>query len=114
MVEWTNPPAMLSPSMLRRSITNSPGRRVVACRLCDSRNEAGRAELLPNGKAREFGLMKKLVALLALAVCLGGACASPATADPYRWCAEYGNRGGGGTNCYFATLGQCQAGISGN
>jgi hypothetical protein len=32
-------------------------------------------------------------------------------ADPYRWCAEYG---GGGTNCYFVTLDQCRAAISGN
>ncbi len=22
-------------------------------------------------------------------------------ADPYRWCAQYGARGGGGTNCGF-------------
>ena len=38
----------------------------------------------------------------------------PAKADPYRWCAEYGGfRGGGGTNCYFATLEQCRAAVSG-
>jgi hypothetical protein len=37
-------------------------------------------------------------------------------ADPYRWCAEYGGggAGGGGTNCYFVTLEQCRAAISGN
>jgi hypothetical protein len=36
-------------------------------------------------------------------------------ADPYRWCAEYGGGfGGGGTNCYFVTLEQCRAAISGN
>lgn len=40
--------------------------------------------------------------------------ALPAAADPYRWCAEYGGRGGGGTNCYFVTLQQCRAAISGN
>ena len=34
-------------------------------------------------------------------------------ADPYRWCADYGGRGGG-TNCYFVTLEQCRAAISGN
>ncbi|HWL31327.1 MAG TPA: DUF3551 domain-containing protein [Xanthobacteraceae bacterium] len=34
-------------------------------------------------------------------------------ADPYRWCAEYGLRGGGATNCYFMTLGQCRAAVSG-
>ena len=37
-----------------------------------------------------------------------------ASADPYRWCAEYGSgRGGGATNCYFVTLGQCRAAVSG-
>ncbi len=34
-------------------------------------------------------------------------------ADPYRWCAEYGGRGGGGTNCGFVTLRQCEATVSG-
>jgi hypothetical protein len=37
----------------------------------------------------------------------------PATADPYKWCAIYGGRGGGATNCGFVTLQQCQATISG-
>ena len=37
-----------------------------------------------------------------------------AQADPYQWCAEYGGfRGGGATNCYFLTLQQCQAAVSG-
>jgi hypothetical protein len=38
-----------------------------------------------------------------------------AKADPYRWCAEYsgGGFGGGGTNCYFMTIEQCRAAISG-
>jgi len=39
--------------------------------------------------------------------------ADGAKADPYRWCAEYGGGRGGGTNCYFMTLGQCRAAISG-
>jgi hypothetical protein len=41
--------------------------------------------------------------------------AESAEADPYRWCAVYsgGSFGGGGTNCYFVTLGQCQAAVSG-
>jgi hypothetical protein len=41
---------------------------------------------------------------------------NPGQADPYRWCAEYGGggAGGGGTNCYFVTLEQCRAAISGN
>ena len=39
--------------------------------------------------------------------------AAPASADPYRWCAVYGGRGGGGTNCGFITLAQCRATVSG-
>lgn len=40
--------------------------------------------------------------------------ATPVHADPYRWCADYsGGRGGGGTNCYFMTIQQCRAAISG-
>jgi hypothetical protein len=35
-------------------------------------------------------------------------------ADPYRWCAVYGAFGGGVENCYFVTIGQCRAAISGN
>ena len=34
-------------------------------------------------------------------------------ADPYKWCAVYGGRDGGGTNCGFVTLDQCRATISG-
>ena len=33
--------------------------------------------------------------------------------DPYPWCAVYGGRGGGGTNCGFGTLQQCRATVSG-
>lgn len=39
--------------------------------------------------------------------------AAPATADPYRWCAVLGGTADVGTNCYFMTLEQCQATISG-
>lgn len=54
--------------------------------------------------------MRALLLTLALLV----VASRPAGADPYRWCAEYGGfRGGGGTNCYFVTLGQCRAAISG-
>lgn len=35
----------------------------------------------------------------------------PAKADPYRWCAIY--RSGGSESCYFTTLEQCQASVSG-
>ncbi|MET0671378.1 MAG: DUF3551 domain-containing protein [Xanthobacteraceae bacterium] len=50
------------------------------------------------------------------ALCLStfvGAAPQPAQADPYRWCAEYGGRGGGGRNCYFLTINQCRAAVSG-
>ena len=32
--------------------------------------------------------------------------------DPYAWCAEY--LGFGGPNCYFTSLEQCRAALSGN
>ncbi len=32
---------------------------------------------------------------------------------PYPWCAVYGGRGGGGTNCGFSTWQQCMATVSG-
>jgi hypothetical protein len=31
------------------------------------------------------------------------------TRYPYPWCAVYGGRGGGGTNCGFLTIEQCRA-----
>jgi hypothetical protein len=34
-------------------------------------------------------------------------------ADPYKWCAQYGGRGGGGRNCGFVTWEQCMATVSG-
>ena len=30
------------------------------------------------------------------------------------WCAQYGGRGGGGTNCGFYSFAQCMAAVSGN
>jgi hypothetical protein len=36
----------------------------------------------------------------------GGAQAAP-------WCANYGGRGGGGTNCGFYSFAQCMAAVSG-
>jgi hypothetical protein len=55
--------------------------------------------------------MRKLILMAGLFICA----TAPAQADPYRWCAEYGGGrfGGGGTNCYFMTLQQCRAAISG-
>jgi hypothetical protein len=55
--------------------------------------------------------MRIIISALAILMCN----LISASADPYRWCAEYGNRGGGGgTNCYFVTWEQCRAAISGN
>ncbi len=54
--------------------------------------------------------------LLALTALAGVAVFTPTAgqADPYKWCAYYGGRGGGnGTNCGFVTLEQCRAAISG-
>lgn len=36
-------------------------------------------------------------------ILLGAACGGTAQADPYRWCAEYGE----GTNCHIVTLQHC-------
>ena len=38
----------------------------------------------------------------------------PAKADPYRWCAQYAGFGGGGVeSCYYVTIEQCRAAVSG-
>jgi hypothetical protein len=61
--------------------------------------------------------MSNLVRIAFAALCLStfvGAAPQPAQADPYRWCADYGGRGGGGRNCGFITFAQCQAAVSGN
>ena len=52
---------------------------------------------------------------LAAVVALGLAwSADSARADPYRWCAEYsGGEFGGSTSCYFWTIEQCRAAVSG-
>ena len=50
------------------------------------------------------------------ATAIAGAASSmpaPAQAQDYPWCAQYSERTGGGTNCGFVTLRQCQATISG-
>ena len=44
--------------------------------------------------------------LTTLLLCAGAAQAAP-------WCAHYGGRGGGGTNCGFYSFQQCMATISG-
>jgi hypothetical protein len=52
--------------------------------------------------------------LAALIVLAAGSAFQPATADPYRWCANYAGEGGAGTNCGFVTLEQCRWAVSGN
>lgn len=53
--------------------------------------------------------MRRMLLALGLLM-IGGAAAQ---ADPYRWCADYGVFGNRGTNCYFMTIQQCRAAISG-
>jgi hypothetical protein len=36
-----------------------------------------------------------------------------AQADPYKWCAVFGGFGDTRESCYYMTLGQCQASVSG-
>ena len=48
----------------------------------------------------------------AAAIVLAFASTTPAKADPYRWCAEAIGQSGA-TNCYFLTLEQCRAAVSG-
>jgi uncharacterized protein DUF3551 len=54
------------------------------------------------------------IILPALAILLGSSLFAPSKADPYAWCAEYTGGGlGGSSNCYFTTLEQCRATVSG-
>jgi hypothetical protein len=55
--------------------------------------------------------MRILVA--ALAVAAVGISFDTAKADPYRWCADLTINRGGASNCYFVTLEQCRATVSG-
>jgi hypothetical protein len=50
------------------------------------------------------------LATLLVAVAIDGT-QHNAQADPYRWCAKYGARDA--TNCYFVSLDQCRAALSG-
>ena len=59
-------------------------------------------------------LRAQCLAIAAFAILLSSSLIDAAKADPYRWCAEYGGGRGGGTNCYFMTIDQCRAAISGN
>ena len=53
------------------------------------------------------------VAVLPVLAALGALVPATGHADPYRWCAQYGARRGGATNCGFVTFRQCQETVSG-
>ena len=53
------------------------------------------------------------LAIATFAILAASSLIDGAKADPYRWCAEYGGGRGGGTNCYFMTIEQCRASVSG-
>ena len=58
--------------------------------------------------------MRKLILMAILTAAGLPVLASSASADPYKWCALYSmGRGGGAQNCYFVTLEQCRAAVSG-
>jgi Protein of unknown function (DUF3551) len=55
-----------------------------------------------------------ILATLALSsTVLAQAPASALPYDPYPWCANYGGRFGGASNCGFSTWNQCMATVSG-
>ena len=53
------------------------------------------------------------ILFMALFTLIAAPAVQAAPADPYQWCAIYGGSPGDGTNCYFLTLQQCHAAISG-
>ena len=54
------------------------------------------------------------IACAALLIALTGGTIDTARADPYPWCAVLGGSDDLSTGCYYMTLQQCQASISGN
>jgi len=58
-------------------------------------------------------LTKTFFALAFFGAVISGSAFDTAQADPYKWCALYGNGWSGPTNCYFLTLEQCRAAVSG-
>ena len=58
-------------------------------------------------------LIKTKLALAVLTGVITSAAFDAAKADPYKWCAIYSGGRGGASNCYFVTLQQCQATVSG-
>lgn len=52
-------------------------------------------------------------AAAALALTAAASAFDAAKADPYRWCADYTFGRGGASNCWFMTIEQCRATVSG-
>jgi Protein of unknown function (DUF3551) len=53
------------------------------------------------------------LAIAVFVTLVAGSLIDSAKADPYRWCAVLGGKADLGTSCYFMTLEQCKATISG-
>jgi hypothetical protein len=53
----------------------------------------------------------RMIAIAAAVLATVAFCTSVADAAP--WCAQYGGRGNGGTNCGFYSFQQCMAAVSG-
>jgi len=59
--------------------------------------------------------MKQLIVVFTMAAGIAGAMglATPARAQNYPWCAQYGRGTGGPMNCGFSTYRQCMEDVSG-
>jgi hypothetical protein len=66
-----------------------------------------------NTAFQEIFMRKAILGIATVAGFTASFFVGTATAEGYRWCAHYGLRGGGGANCGFVTLAQCQATVSG-
>jgi Protein of unknown function (DUF3551) len=53
------------------------------------------------------------IMFMSLFALIAGSAVAPAQGDPYRWCSIYTGENGGSSNCYFVTLEQCRANVSG-
>lgn len=72
----------------------------------------GAATTLPSAPARQAEKVRRIGVMVVAAAAASMLFTVGATAaDPYKWCAV--DSSGGGTNCGFVTLEQCQATISG-
>jgi hypothetical protein len=69
--------------------------------------------ILPAAALRKPGGTTMRIVLPTLLTACMVAIVTPAQADPYRWCAQYTEDAGGSSNCYFMTIEQCRATVSG-